>query len=235
MPRFKPLLTALALLTGTVVARDAQPLLLVLPLDTLLVTVAPGVSVAALTDGKPARRNVPSPAALLARALHPAFGKAIAHAARGVEVIDSSAARPPVTWPDPDSSRFTLVVEDLTVTQEARTVARRTVPRSLPDFDPTTGLLTPGGHRSYSEGPGRMTTLTATATWSVWDHAGDSALAAGTALGTTEFRGDARRATVRDWEAAARALALDVLRRTPFTPDGTPPAAVRARKPSPKD
>lgn len=230
MPRFKPLLTALALLTGTVVARDAHDLLLVLPLDTALVALDSGVSVAALTDGESARRNAPSPAALVARRFHPTFGKAIAHAARGVEVIDSSAANAPVTWPDADSSRFTMAIEILTITQEVRTVARRTVPRSLPDFDPTTGLLTPGVRRSYSEGPGRMTTLTATATWTLWDHASARAFAAGQAAGTVEFRGDAQRATVRDWEAAARALALDVLRRTPFAPDDVPPRSLRKER-----
>src|SRR5690606_4557239 len=99
-----------------------------------------------------------------------------------------------------------------------RTVARRTVPPSPVGFDPATGLLTPGVRRAYSEGPGRMTTLTATAMWEVRDHASGSLLAAGEASGSGEFRGEPGRA---DWDKAARELALDILRQTPFTP-GTP-------------
>lgn len=243
----KPLLTAALLLIGAHNTSHSQnDLLLVLPLDTAAVAVDSGVSATLAKESKAAqraRRPAVSPAAHIARVFHPVFGDAIAHAARGVEVVDSSAAtRFPaspasaaspatetgagmgVTIPrDVDSSRYVLTLDAVKVTRSTRTVARRTVPRSQPDFNPTTGLLTPGVRRSYSEGPGRMTTLTATASWRVWDHAGDSALVTGEAVGTTVFRGTARRT---DWEAAARVLALDLLRRTPFTPDDTPPAAI---------
>lgn len=239
----KPLLTAALLLIGAHNTSHSQnDLLLVLPLDTAVVAVDSGASATLAHESKAAqraRRPAVSPAAHIARVFHPVFGDAIAHAARGVEVVDSSAATrfpaspaspPTETKPgmsviprDADSSRYVLTLDAVKVTRTTRTVARRTVPRSQPDFNPTTGLLTPGVRRSYSEGPGRMTTLTATASWRVWDHAGDSALVTGEAVGTTVFRGTARRT---DWEAAARVLALDLLRRTPFTPDDTPPAAI---------
>lgn len=239
MPPFKPLLTALALLTGTSAARDAQDLLLVLPLDTAVLVVDSGVPVDALRIKKTSRRDKPSPNARVARAFHPAFGDAIAHAARGVDVIDSSAAHATVTWPDADSSRYVLIIESLAISRSTRTSARRTVPPSPPHFDPTTGLLMPGVRRSYSEGPARVTTLTAVAAWSIRDQAGngendekdgDSVVATGTATGTTEFRGDARRA---DWSDAARALALDLLRHTSFAPDDVPPARTRPGKDEP--
>lgn len=216
--------TVITLLTTllTATAEPTQDLLLVLPLDTAVVAVDSNVSVSALPRGS-SRRDAaaPSPAPRIARGFHPAFGSAIFYAARGVEVIDSSAATAP--FDDPDSSRYSLVIEALHFSQTTRTVARRTVPPSPPGFDPATGMMTPGVHRAYSEGPGRMTTLSVSASWSIRDHAGDSALVTGDAVGTTVFRGDARRV---DWEAAARVLALDLLRRTPFSPDDVPPAAI---------
>lgn len=201
--------------SGSAGSRPAPDLLIVAPLDTAVVTVDPLVATTALADREPStRRAAPSPALSVARAFHPRFGETVARAARRVEVIDSSAARLPLL--DPDSSRFSLTVTGLAFTQSTRTVARRTVPPSPPGFDPATGEMTPGVRRAYTEGPGLVTTLTVTATWVVRDRDGDSTRAAGTTSGASEFRGDARRS---DWDKAARDLALNVLRRTPFSPD----------------
>lgn len=209
-------ITVITLLTTflTATAEPAPDLLLVLPLDTAFVTVDSNVALSGLPRNS--RRDVASsPAPRIARGFHPAFGSAVFHAARGVEVIDSSAAIAP--FDDPDSSRYALAIEALRFSQSTRTVARRTVPPSPPGFDPTTGLLTPGVRRAYTEGPGRMTTLSVSASWSIRDRAGDSTLASGEASGLAFFRGQPRRG---DWEAAARDLALNVLRQTSFTPGG---------------
>lgn len=226
---------------GALAALAANPapadLLLVWPLDTAVVSIDSSVSTAVLTTGKAARRAAPSPALLVAREFHPRFGAAIAHAARRVEVVDSSAANPDplrvfenvrlkpaggdsVTFslpvvPDADSARYALVLGALSFSRMTKTVARRFVEPSPPKFDPATGEMTPGRHKGYSEGPGRMTTLAARASWVVWDRDAGVALAVGTATGSASFRGEARRP---DWDEAARELAKDLLRQTPFTP-----------------
>jgi hypothetical protein len=206
------LISSCVVLACLVVSHADTDLLFVPPLDTTAVVVDSTVSVAALESAKAARRNAPSPAALVAREVYPHFGAALARAARGVEVIDSSAA---ASQGDPDSSRFRLVIQSFEVSQASRTVARRTVPPSPPGFDPATGEMTPGVRRAYSEGPGKMTTLTATAAWHLWDLAGDSVLASGKASGATVFRGDAQR---KNWNEAARELAMSLLQQTKFSP-----------------
>jgi hypothetical protein len=211
-------LAAVAALPAT--SAPAADLLIVRPLDTAAITIDSGLSFAALAGENNARRNAASPAALAARVFHPHFGAAFARAARRIEVIDSSAA--PAPFDDPDSSRFRLVVTSLRFTQATRAVARRTVPPSPPGFDPTTGQMTPGVRRAYSEGPGLMTTLTATAAWVIRDVHGDSTFRAGEAAGSASFRGDAHDARRADWDKAARDLALDLLRRTPFAPGDGP-------------
>jgi hypothetical protein len=217
-------LTQLAFALSTA-ASPLPALLIVHPLDTAVVTLDSGLSVAALAGDKPSRRNAPSPALLVVRRFHPAFGAAIAHAARRIEVIDSSTARIPLV--DPDSSRLSLVVDALSCAQTTRTVGRRTVPPSPPGFDPTTGAMTPGVRRAYSEGPGLMTTLTATATWRIHDREGDSTVLSGRATGATTFRGAPRRS---DWEQAARTLALQVLSQTPFSPHTSAPGKAQSEK-----
>lgn len=226
---------------ATAKGKAPPDLLIILPLDTAAVTYDDETPVDALAteedNKRPARRAVTSPAVHIARVFHPAFGAAVAHAARRVEVIDSSAAAVPCD--DPDWSRYRLIVETLHLSHATATVARRTVPPSPPGFDPATGMMTPGVRRAYTEGPGRMTTLKAVASWTLHDTRGEApaarqngdardtvhvqVIAAGTATGTAVFRGDAGDARRTDWEAAARALALDVLAQTAFAPGGFPP------------
>jgi|GEM_PF-3152004 len=244
--RFRRYSSLIALTASLAVVPHAAPtppdLLLILPVDTARVVLDSTTSTAALgpeTPARASRKSTPSPAALVARVVFPVFGAAVTRMTSagdgaggmmgGLEAIDSSASRMAVTDVDADSARYRLVIDTLRVTQSTRTVARRTVPPTPPAYDPTTGMMTPGVRRAITEGPGRVTTLTLNAAWSILDRAagrgvdrtaeGDAnpILARGTATGRADFRGgmaDARRA---DWEAAARALALDLTRTPPFT------------------
>lgn len=244
--RFHPFTSLVALTACMAVAPQAAAptppdLLLILPLDTAHVAVAADVSTAALgpeTSTRPSsRKTAPSPTLLVARAVFPAFGVSLARMMNagqgadqimgGIEAIDSSASRMALTEVDVDSSRYRLVIDTLHVAQSARTVARRTVPPSPPAYDPTTGTMTPGVRRATTEGPGRMTTLTLTAAWTIVDRTANveanPILARGTAVGRIEFRGGMSDARLADWEAAARALALDLMKTPPFvTPKAGP-------------
>jgi hypothetical protein len=226
------------LLSATAAAElSDSDLLIVWPLDTAVVQLDSGVPTEPLL-GERNKRRAPSSAFRIAREFHPRFGAAVALAARNVGVIDSSAAgaevlslgervRLPDTAAgtiltfdlpvaaDADSARYALVFGSLAITQESKSVARRFVPPSPPGFDPATGQMTPGLRSGYMEGPGLMTTLTATAAWVIWDRDAGVAVAHGTAVGNSSFRGDARRS---NWDEAARELAKDVLRQTPFSP-----------------
>lgn len=241
LSRTIPVLLSLAVAHGLSAKPAAVPqdLLIVWPLDTAVVSIDSSVATEALNPGRTARhpRSSPSPAALVAREFHPRFGAAVAHAARQVEVVDSSAAPSqllslfevvrlrlpsgdtaafalPVVA-DADSARFALVLGKLSVTTSNKTVARRFVEPSPAGFDPATGEMTPGRHKGYSEGPGKMTTLTARATWVIWDRNAGVPVALGKATAASSFRGASRKP---DWDEVARELAKDVLRQSPFTP-----------------
>lgn len=210
----RPLLASLTVLISAAFPIIATPtdLLLVAPLDTAAVSLHGAVPTSALQDDKDARRAY-SPAALIARGFHPRFSAAIALAARGIVVIDLSA--PGAAARTEDSARYTLRVHALTVSQTTRTVARRTIPPEPPGFDPATGQMTPGTRRAHTEGPGQVSTLTATASWVLWDNAGDSAFVHSTSAGTSAYRGEAAR---HNWDEAARELAKALLHKTPFSP-----------------
>jgi hypothetical protein len=243
MRPFQTLLTVsiLALTAAPILAADALPLdmLLIWPLDTAVVSVDSSVSTEALSVGRSARhsRSTPSPASRIARNFYPRFGTAIAHAARKVDVVDSSAAdlgllslfeevrlrlpsgdsaafALPVAA-DADSARYGLVLGRITFSATTKTVARRFVEPTPPDFDPATGEMTPGRHKGYSEGPGKMTTMKARAIWVLWDRDAGVPVASGKASAAASFRGNAR---TPDWDEVAQELAKDVLRQTPFTP-----------------
>jgi hypothetical protein len=242
MLRF-PVLLAAALFPITALSAFAESptadLLIVWPLDTAVVSLDSSVATEALSAGRSARhiRSAPSPALRISRNFYPRFGAAVAHAAREVEVVDSSGAdlgRLPLfeeirlrlpggdsalfalpVAADADSARYALVLGRLAFSATTKTVARRFVEPTPPDFDPATGEMTPGRHKGYSEGPGKMTTLKARATWLVWDRNAGVAVASGKATAAASFRGEARKP---DWEEVAQELAKDVLRQTPFTP-----------------
>jgi hypothetical protein len=211
-PRAAPI----ALLTLLASLGAAQPRLLVWPLDTAGVTVGEGVDLAVFVNGKSARatREKLAPKSLVAARFFPAFGDAVAHAARDVHVADSSAAAR-VTPEDHAAADYMLVVRPLEISQESRTVARRSRAPEPPGFDPATGEMTPGTRWPISEGPGLMTTLTARAGWVLWDRAADTALAHGTAKGASSFRDEVGKA---HWNEAARELAKDLLYQTRFAP-----------------
>jgi hypothetical protein len=243
MRRFHTLLTVtiLALTAAPLLAAETVPLemLIVWPLDTAVVSVDSSVATEALSVGRSARhsRSAPSPTSRIARNFYPRFGTAIAHAARKVDVVDSSSAdlgllslfeevrlrlpggdsatfALPVAA-DADSARYALVLGRLAFTATTKTVARRFVEPTTPDFDPATGEMTPGRHKGYSEGPGKLTTLKARALWVIWDRDAGVPVASGKATAAAAFRGDARKP---DWDEVAQELAKDILRQTPFTP-----------------
>ncbi len=218
------------LLTALAPQAQEHDLMWVPPLDTSGIVFADRADPVAVFHRGPAR-TAPSPALLVAREFQPRFGAAIALASRNVDVIDSSAAslepldgarelesgaatfRLPAA--DADSSRYVLLIGSLDFSFESRNMPRRYVRPTPPSFDPATGQLEPGIRKGYTEGAGIMNTLSVTATWMIRDNAGDSVLAHGTASGSSTFRRDARSA---NWAEAARELAKDVLRQTPFTP-----------------
>ncbi len=230
------------LAAGSASAGGTPPdLLLVWPLDTAIVSLDSSVSTDVLTEGltagKPARLSRSSPALLVTRAFHPRFGEAIAHAARKVDVVDSSAANASL-WSvaeevrvrlangdsatfalpvaaDADSARYAMVLGRLAFSERTKTMGRRFLEPTPPGFDPATGEMTPGRHKGYSEGPGKWTTLTAKTVWLIWDRNAGVPVVAGTATASALFRGSARKS---DWDEVARELAKDLLRQTPFTP-----------------
>jgi hypothetical protein len=209
----RPLLASLTFLISAAFPTLAvsSDRVLVAPLDTAAVSLDGAVPTSALQDDEEARRT--SPAALIAREFHPRFGAAIALAARGIVVIDLST--PGAAARTEDTARYSLRVHALTVSQTTRTVARRTIPPEPPGFDPATGQMTPGTRRARTEGPGQMSTLTATASWVLWDNAGDSAFVHATSAGASTYRGEAAR---HNWDEAARELAKALLHKTPFSP-----------------
>jgi hypothetical protein len=232
------ILGTIALLPREAAAEEAtaNDLLIVWPIDSTEITIDNSVSTAALLTQNSRRRGDDLPVELVARSFT-LFGDALSRAARNVDVIDSSAAPLSRLFPnrivtaysaesgtlafslprqrDAESARYALVLRQLSFSQETRTVARRTVAPSPPGFDPATGMLTPGIRRAYTEGPGRITTLTVKRRWLIWDYSTEAALLVGTAQGTSSFRGDARRS---NWDEAVRALAKDLLRQTNFSP-----------------
>lgn len=186
------------------------------PVDTAQITVDSSADATVLVSAKVLRRN-PSAAAIVAKKWYPVFGAAVTMAARKVEVIDSSAAGSVTAT---DSARYTLVLSGLTITQNTKSVPRRFVPPTPPEYDPTTGIMNPGDRKGHAEGPGRETSLTASAQWILWDNTKRvngvvSPAARGAASGTSTFRGSTGKS---QWDEAARELAKDVLRQTPFTP-----------------
>jgi hypothetical protein len=208
MPRaFLPLL----ILSTALLAAPVPDLLFVGPLDTAVVRVGSTLDASVLASPKPSRLP-PSPAALVARHFHPRFGEAVGMAARKVGVIDSSAA---LSARDPDSSRYVLLLKSLSFSESSVTVPRRYLPPTPPVFDPATGAMSPGNRKGYSEGPGRVTTLTARAQWIVWDNVARAPAARGTASGASSYRGAAGKS---QWDEAARELAKAILRQTAFSP-----------------
>jgi hypothetical protein len=229
---------SLILLLGVFLSASAKtPIeaLLVAPLDTLAVRLDSTVDATALANAS-ARRKAPSGPALVARTFHPAFGAAIALAARKVEVLDSSAAAAPgaprllrfsldktsgdsLTFAVPvlpaDSARYVLVLGRLAFSQATVSVPRRYLPPTEPAFDPATGTLTPGNRKGYAEGPGRVTTLTARAHWLIWDNTTQAPAVRGVAAGESSFRGSAGK---NHWEKAARELAKSLLKQTDYSP-----------------
>jgi hypothetical protein len=217
-------------------AADA-PLLLIWPLDTTVVTFDSSASTASLIRETDAKKHPPSPAALITRELSLGFGlpKTTTHGHR-VQIVDSSRANPAVLSPfetvrascagcgdsasfrvplavDADSSRYVLVIGALSFSSKSRTVGRRFVPPSPPGIDPVTGEMTPGLHKGYPEGPGLMTTLTATAAWVIWDRGKNAAHAVGRDSGASTFRGEARPA---HWHEASRNLAAAIRGKAGF-------------------
>ncbi len=200
LARLHGFLFLLAVSTAHPAPESALDRLRVASLDTSVVGSDSAFSAAPPADGE---GETPSLAAFVADAFHPRFAATVARAARGVRPARDTNAR------------YVLSLDSLAFSTRSRAVARRFVPPSPPGFDPATGEATPGERRGRVEGPGLMNTLTATARWTLWDRAGDSAAARGIATGSSSFRAEARRG---DWEAAARELALAVLRETPFAP-----------------
>jgi len=204
-PRLAILLAVVAATATAATAATAtsSEKLFVLPLDTGVVALDSGLTTAALTREEDTGSF--SPLALVARAFQPRFAAAVARAARRVDAVRSA-----------DSSvRYELRLDSLGFSLRTRLAGRRFVPPSPPAFDPATNEMSPGDRSGHAEGPGWMSTLTATAAWTLRDRAGDSVLARGTSAGAASFRGDARR---EDWNRAARELAKAVLRGTPFSP-----------------
>jgi hypothetical protein len=192
------------LLAAAAFASGPGEKLLVLPLDTAAVFIDSGLATLALVheDDTPA---LAAPRALIARRFYPTFTTAVSRAARRVDVA---------RFPD-SSARYVLRIDSLGFSRRTRTVGRRFVPPSPPEFDPATGEMSAGDRTGHAEGPGWMNTLTATAKWNLWDRARDSSVARGVSSGASEFRGDATREA---WNAAARELAKAILRGTPFSP-----------------
>lgn len=213
-------------------------LLWIPPLDTAIVSLDDAADPGAALHQGTTRRGAPSAALLIAREFYPRFGAAVRLATREAEAVDSSAASPETLFgarllrlaapdgdgdslsfrlppPDADSSRYVLLTGHLGFSLESRNMPRRFVPPSPPAFDPATGRIEPGVRKGYTEGAGIMNTLTAAAAWLIWDREQDAILAYGTASGSASFRRDARR---DNWNEAARELAKDVLRQTPFSP-----------------
>ncbi len=195
--RFAPGLL-LAALAAAQAAPGPEPLpLRVLPPDTNIVAFDSAAAAAIPEEERGDAR------AWIVRTFQPRFEAVVARAARGAKVTGDSAAR------------LHLRLDSLAFSLRARMVARRSIPPSSPGFDPATGEATPGQRHGRVEGPGWVNELSAAARWTLWDREGDSALARGTASGSASFRGDARRG---DWEEAARELAIEILRGTPFAP-----------------
>jgi len=208
------LLLATALFAKT--PENPPELLYIGPVDTAQITVDSSVDANVLVSAKVLRRK-PSAAAIVAKKWYPVFGAAMTMAARTVEVIDSSAA---ARVTGNDSARYFLVLSGLTITQTTKSVPRRFVPPTQPEFDPTTGVMNPGDRKGHAEGPGRETSLTASAQWILWDNTKRvngvvSPAARGAASGTSTFRGSTGKS---QWDEAARELAKDILRQTPFSP-----------------
>lgn len=198
-------------LSSLLLASPVPDLLFVGPLDTAVLRVDSALDASVLASPKASRRP-PSPAALVARHFHPRFGEAMGMAARRVEVIDSSAA---LSARDPDSSRYVLLLKSLSFSESSVNVPRRYLPPTPPVFDPATGVMNPGNRKGYSEGPGRVNTLTARAQWVLWDNVARAPAARGTASGASSYRGAAGKG---QWDEAARELAKAVLRQTAFSP-----------------
>jgi hypothetical protein len=213
--RYRPFTLLLCSTVLASTATEKPPASLFLPpLDTTVVKLDSSVSTATLAEEK-VRRNGPSPSALVAQQFYPRFGAAFALAIRHAEVVDSSAAGSNGFDTARTAPDYTLAIGYLSLAQTSKTVARQFVAPSPPAFDPATGQMTPGLHRGYSEGPGIVSTLTATVAWTIRDRAADTALAHGTAVGSASFRGEARKA---HWDEAARELAKNILYQTRFAP-----------------
>src|SRR5215217_1106366 len=236
-----PLLVSVLAASIFAAAPGAAPVeaLYLSPLDTAVVTLDSSLrresldALDAPPSGALARRASTTPEGQVARSFHPLFGEAIARAARKVEAIDSTSAGPRPAprslrfargrdtllfrFPAPvaDSARYLLVVGSLTLKESYEHSARRFVPPTEPEFDPTMGAVRPGNRKGYIEGPGRFTRLEARAEWLIWDEVTGTATRRGVATGKASARGEPTRA---QWEELARALAKDVLKRTAFSP-----------------
>jgi hypothetical protein len=191
-------------LLGITASSFAAEKLRVLALDTAVVRADTGFAATA------ARLYAPEApdsglGAIVAQAFHPRFADAVTRAARRVVVAPAKDT----------GSRYTLRIDSLALSTRSRATGRRFVPPSPPEYDPATGEMSPGDRSGRMEGPGWTGTLSAVARWTLWDRAGDSALARGTSTGTSTYRGEAGRGDV---DRAARELAKAVLRATPFSP-----------------
>jgi hypothetical protein len=205
----------LLLLAAAGISAAPRERLRVLPLDTTVVVLDTGISTLALipeNDDLSSDAEPVSHAVLISKEFHPRFAMAVARAARRVDVVVFAHAA------GDTSSRYELRLDSLGFSQRTRAVGRRFVPPSQPEFDPATGEMTPGERRGHAEGPGRVTTLAATAKWVLWNRAGDSALTTGISTGAASFRGDSDDVRREHWSKAARELAKSVLRGTPFSP-----------------